>query len=265
MIAELRSGRLAGAPATDFVLLLQEAARRSADVPPTDSVPGQARWAGRAGGGRRENIVRVARSLGLHLVYVPSMRSGRVQRWPYAEDRGVAIVSTRPLLEPVAVELPAGIQRRVSLIARVDVGAAAPIRIASAHLDNGSFAHPLGSLGPVREREARGLAAALPRRGALLLGGDLNTWFRGPHEAAYRILHRALPRPTVPDDHWTAQRLGIGRKLDYLLFRPSDGWRLLSEPRTAASYGSDHRVVYAWLSPPPAQLPAGPRGAGIEP
>ena len=47
-----------------------------------------------------------------------------------AEDRGNAILSTLPLTEPVAVELPGERQRRVVIIAK-----AASISLAVVHLD----------------------------------------------------------------------------------------------------------------------------------
>ena len=71
------------------------------------------------------DIVAISRELGLSLIYVPSMRNGGSPDDP-AEDRGNAILSTLPLSEPVAVELPGERQRRVVIIAK-----AASISVAS--------------------------------------------------------------------------------------------------------------------------------------
>ena len=56
------------------------------------------------------DIVRISRDLGLSLIYVPSMRNGASVADP-AEDRGSAILSTLPLSEPIAIELPGERQR----------------------------------------------------------------------------------------------------------------------------------------------------------
>ena len=51
------------------------------------------------------------------MVYVPSMRNGPELQ----EDRGNAIVSTEPLIDPIALELPFERQRRVAIGASVQV------------------------------------------------------------------------------------------------------------------------------------------------
>ena len=51
-----------------------------------------------------------AAGLGLSIFYAPSMRNGPELR----EDRGNAIISTEPLLDPIALELPLARQRRVT-------------------------------------------------------------------------------------------------------------------------------------------------------
>ena len=56
-----------------------------------------------------------AATLGLSMLYVPSMRNGPELR----EDRGNAIISTEPLLDPFALELPLARQRRVALGAAI--------------------------------------------------------------------------------------------------------------------------------------------------
>jgi endonuclease/exonuclease/phosphatase family metal-dependent hydrolase len=107
LVGAARSGTLTGKPATSIVLLLQEAARRGGDVPV--AVPERSRIAHPIIPPRsaEHDITAVARVLGMHLVYVPSMRNGRE-----AEDRGNAILATEPLRDVEAIELPLGRQRR---------------------------------------------------------------------------------------------------------------------------------------------------------
>ena len=108
-----------------------------------------------------------------------------------AEDRGNAILSTVPLAELGAIELPFERQRRVAVAATVTgatrTGSPWRLRVVSAHLDNMVGARRLwiagGEFG--RTRQARGLVSALADEKTLVLGGDLNTWF-GFRDAAYR-------------------------------------------------------------------------------
>jgi endonuclease/exonuclease/phosphatase family metal-dependent hydrolase len=99
------------------------------------------------------------------------MRNGGSPDDP-AEDRGNAILSTLPLSEPVAVELPGERQRRVVIIAK-----AATISIAVVHLDALGGARRLRLFWTpwMRDWQVRYAAAVLPD-GPLVIGGDLNTW-----------------------------------------------------------------------------------------
>ena len=164
-----------------YVLLLQEAVR-------TEGVP---RFGGAAAGAGRIrasapaapiDIVQISRELGLSLVYVPSMRNGASADGP-AEDRGNAILSTLPLSEPIAVELPGERQRRVMVNAR-----AGPVSVAVIHLDaNGGLKRLRVFWTPwMRDRQVKSAAPLLPD-GPLVVGADLNTW-HGRDELAARFL-----------------------------------------------------------------------------
>ena len=58
----------------------------------------------------------IAERFGLSVAYVPSMRNGPATRLDEREDRGNAILSTEPLIDVKAIELPFGKQRRVAVI-----------------------------------------------------------------------------------------------------------------------------------------------------
>ena len=223
------------------VFLLQEAFRSGADVPSVFAAgaafPPMIRSLRRDG--QREHIAALATSLGLHAYYVPSMRNGGP---PVSdEDRGNAILSTMPLADLSAIELPFESQRRVAVSARISgttpAGAPWQMRVVSAHLDNMAGARRLwiagGEFG--RTRQARGLVSALAGGPPLVLGADLNSWF-GFQDAAYLETARAFPQTRVADRRATFHGL---LRLDHLFFRLEDGWTA-NFRRAAHDYGSDH-------------------------
>jgi endonuclease/exonuclease/phosphatase family metal-dependent hydrolase len=235
------------------VLLLQEVHRVGLGIPPDDELPANAPSGSRTPEPDRVPIIEWAQALGLHLVYVPSMRNG--MGFDTAEDRGNAILSTLPLHQPFALELPAGIQRRVTVVAAVEgrtsAGSAWSLNVASAHLDNASLSSPLASLGSVRARQASGLVRMLPAEGPLVVGGDFNTWLGQREERAYRIMRDDFPWPREHQLAPTAQRLGAGRVIDWIFFRGPSGWTF-DDARAARTYGSDHFPVYGWVKIPAA-------------
>lgn len=242
-VADLRLGRMTGgAPVSQFVLLLQEVYRAGRDVPAgnLDNV----RWAGAERpprkAGNREDVLTIALRLRLHMIYVPSMRNGA----PHAtdEDRGNAILSTVPLTDVAAIELPLERQRRVAIQAVVrarDV----PVTIVDTHFTNMVMHHLWVLSESGRMRQARALARALPREGPLIVGGDFNAWF-GSHDAAYREMAK-VARPAPKQD----RRASFGPlRLDHVLFRLPDGWRAALR-RADQRYGSDHYPLIAAIEP----------------
>jgi endonuclease/exonuclease/phosphatase family metal-dependent hydrolase len=224
LVTDLRHGRLGtGAPPDALVLLLQEA------------------W--RGDGREPRDIVRVARELGLGLYYVPSVPNAR-QRTAAPDDRGTAILSSLPLGDLQALELPFERQRRVAV--RATLGALGPagpwtLRVLSVHFENraGRRRAWLRSRA-ARVRQAEALAAALPASGATVLGGDLNTW--SGRERSVEILASHF-------DPWRDEdrRPTFGTtRLDYLFKRlPARAqmtYRTLDD-----RYGSDHAPLVGLL------------------
>src|SRR5262249_6947212 len=118
---------------THIIAIVQEALRTGPQVPATipENVHAPRRESSHRGA--VTDIVEVAERLGMWLAYVPSMRNGR----DAPEDRGCAILSTRPLVDPVAIELPWVAQRRVAVAVTTTPTPMRPaIRIVSVHLDN---------------------------------------------------------------------------------------------------------------------------------
>ena len=217
-----------------YVLLLQEAVRID-DVPAFTSASGAKRIAPRAPA-RPTDIVRMSAELGTSLIYVPSMRNGNSASDP-PEDRGSAILSTLPLSDPIALELPGERQRRVVIVAR-----AASVSVAVVHLD------ALGGLQRLRlfwtpwmrDVQVRSTASMLPD-GPLVVGGDLNTW-HGRDELAARFLGHLFRATPLSVDR---QGLGL-RVLDYMFFRAAPHQRARYR-QVEQRYGSDHRPLVGWV------------------
>jgi endonuclease/exonuclease/phosphatase family metal-dependent hydrolase len=242
-ITDLRSGGITGRPEPHFVLMVQEAYREGGTIPGV--VPRGARKARvlvkEPEDDRRRDIVSVAESHGLSLVYVPSMRNGRGP-----EDRGNAILSTLPLRDPLAVELPFELQRRVAVSARLEGtgsdGEPWSLRVVSTHLAHRSTLTRLGeSLGEGRLRQAMGLLEALPAEEPTLLGGDFNTWWGGPDEPAVQLIQREFAEPfRRPEQQTYRTEYPLGSAvLDYMFFRIPEPWQAAYR-RMDATFGSDH-------------------------
>ena len=132
------------------------------------------------------HVAAVAARLALHAAYVPAMRNGRLFAPDAQQDRGNAILSTHPLSSVRAIELPFFRQRRVVVAATVAVPPFAPLDVMAVHLDaKGNRADQAKALAPH--------LGALAARGALVVGGDFNTWFRGRRETAFKVLDAVLP------------------------------------------------------------------------
>ncbi len=243
LVEDLRAGALTGGGRVEnFVLLLQEGYRVAPDLPPSE--PG-ARSAGRIveapPSGERLDVVEAARRLGLYLFYAPSMRNGEGD-----EDRGNALLSSLPLDEPTAIELPLEVQRRVVVAGTVAGstrgGRPWSLRVASVHLAHRAPWSRIGDcFGAARARQARVVARELTGD-AVVVGADLNTWSAAALEEAPRVLRASFP-DTPGEDAPTFTMAGVlSRKLDYLMFRLPAGWA--STVRTIDDrYGSDHHPI----------------------
>ena len=243
LVDDLRAGALTGnRKVSHFVLMLQEALRAEGVPSYSPDAAGARRIATRDPS--HADILQVSRDLNLSLIYVPSMRNGNAS--DPASDRGSAILSTLPLSEPVAIELPGERQRRVVILARLHLlpgdagGTSASVGVI--HLDALGASRRLWVFWTpwMRERQVKSLEPMLPE-GALVLGADLNTW-HGTDEAAVRLLGRHFRRTPV-----SRERVGLGlRVLDYLFMRAGDV-RGAHYRQLQNTYGSDHRPIVGWF------------------
>lgn len=258
VVSRIRNGDyLAQGADPDFpmVVLLQEAYRSDATVPPVPS--GQAGRILLAQTGPQEDVIETARMLGMSVRYAPSMRNGGLP-----SDRGNAILSTLPLDHAHAFELPLVLQRRVAVTARLTQGGHA-LRLVSAHLDprGPPGAQWFGATG--RELQARYLVASVPDD-TVILGADLNLG-RGRYEPAWRLLADSgftfeVP-PSIPS--WRHTFHALPRLvLDYILVKNRNrvirqaGVRRLDEhplDRGARVFGSDHHPLLARLDLQPTK------------
>lgn len=250
VVSRIRNGDLAGQgadPDVPLVVLVQEAYRSDGSIP---AIPEGA--AGRIAVSKlrpHEDVVESAHELGLNLRYAPSMRNGR-----WRSDRGNAVLSTLPLDDAHAIELPLVLQRRVAVTCAVRLGDAR-LRLISAHLDpRGPPGHKwLGASG--RALQAQHLIASV-RDDTAVLGADLNLG-RGRSEPAWRLLGEAGFTFGVPpaSPSWRHTFHAWPRlTLDYLLVRDRAGQvkaagvrRLDEHPRDRGVrvFGSDHHPLLA--------------------
>ena len=250
IVNALRSGELTdGEPVRNFVVLLQETFRTGDTVPRTPagvSIP--RRIEAFPPDGRRQDIVQTARALGLGVFYVPSMRNG-AHEGVTAEDRGNAILSTLPLVNFAAIELPFERQRRIAAAATVTgidtAGNPWHLRLVSAHLNATASIKRLWVFSSgVRGRQARRLATVLAGEDVpTVIGSDLNSWAGGPSEPAFTELLPHFPQTSIPIGQSTFRG---GRMLDYMFLRVPPVWA--SEVRTIDRFfGSDHRPLISWI------------------
>ena len=243
-VSDLRSGRVVpGQRINHFVLLVQEAYRAGETVPEQVTGNGCTRRMGGVG----PDIEDVADSLRLALFYVPSMRNG-CGSTP-RQDRGNAILSTLPLANLRAIELPLVRQRRVVAMAEVSgkttAGQDWNLVVASVHLEN------RGSGGPrawaqARARQARTIAEHLPDSVLLAVGGDLNT-LTGPDEPAVAIINNKFAHsPEHQKENTFTSYFVMRSHLDYLFFRCYGNHRS-TYWRANQRYGSDHFPIMGFV------------------
>jgi endonuclease/exonuclease/phosphatase family metal-dependent hydrolase len=262
---ELDCSTDAPSPPFHFVVLSQEVFRRSSEIPvsaPSSAIPPRMKEPERPGD--RPDIVNVARRCGLAFIYVPATRNGIEDYDGMREDKGNAILSTLPLSDFIAIEVPMVAQRRVSVAATLRGSEGDSLRVVSVHLNN--FPSPwrfAKTGGMTRVQQALSVVDALDRaerkRGgspdssgyhiATIAAGDFNTW--SAHETALQRLGDHFPNS--PPFHGEATRTGFAT--DHLLFRRNTlpGGRpgeIIegSYRRIDDTYYSDHSPLIAWFS-----------------
>ncbi len=251
LIEKLKSGALTnGRPVAHFVLLVQELYRRGDDVPAFDARDRSA-FAIRPRDPEAFDVGDHASALGLSMLYVPSMRNGPALR----EDRGNAIISTEPLLDPFALELPLARQRRVALGAAVLVQTSdgpKRLELIDAHLEPLSSPKTLWVFQNPRAGQVRAILDVLesPRYAddavaGVVLGGDFNTVRSGAREDAYRLA-RAWSNSLASEDTRDTHMMG---RLDYLFFKLGSRWTA-STQRLDERFGSDHYPVLGTFRKP---------------
>jgi endonuclease/exonuclease/phosphatase family metal-dependent hydrolase len=250
LIAALRSGELTGGrPVEHFVLLVQELYRRG-DAVPEFNLADRSAHAIRPRDPDVADINDHAAALGLSIFYAPSMRNGPELR----EDRGNAIISTEPLIDPVALELPLARQRRVTLGAAVHIRTASGVQrleLVDAHLEPLSSPKTLWFFNNPREAQVRAILALLdqPRysdrshTAGVIVGGDFNTVRSGADEPAIQLL-RDWSTGLASEDLRNTHLMG---RLDYLFVNLPKEWRASTE-RLDDRFGSDHHPVLGTFS-----------------
>jgi endonuclease/exonuclease/phosphatase family metal-dependent hydrolase len=225
------------------VLLLEETYRAGTDVPesyPTDlDVPKSIRPRRPA-----PDVAALAERFDLFTAYVPSMRNGAATNASQREDRGNAVLSTEPLTDVTAIELPFGRQRRVAVEATVTPrgSRAKPVRVIVFHVDRGDRG--------VRQAEAlaaRVKAVSATRTMPLVVAGDSNSR-KGLRDPAVASLSAQIHRE---DECGTGRTFRRAMRADVLftarldfMFSTLDDFGLTRTCQTLEdAMGSDHVPV----------------------
>jgi endonuclease/exonuclease/phosphatase family metal-dependent hydrolase len=245
LVADLRAGRIdrktSDAP---LVLLLQETFRAGETVPPSLAGAPIPRRLAPHGTSPRRSALELAAALGLNVYYLPTMRNGHGAAPDEREDRGLAILSTLPLSDLQAIELPLERQRRPAAAATIRLDTPSDevlnLRLVNVHLESRTGARRLWVASPqARNRQAEALTAILSGDVPTLLEGDLNTWaYREPllEHLARELTPCTDRRPTY----------GGGLRLDWFFARLPDEWTMTCR-RLDRRYGSDHYPLVAIL------------------
>jgi endonuclease/exonuclease/phosphatase family metal-dependent hydrolase len=252
-LRQLNSGVLTkGKPVHHFVVLLQETYRAGPEVPrepPAGAMYAEGIFPSRDLG-ERKDVRTIAKDHELYLYYVPSMRNGIETEPP--EDRGNAILSTLPLADLTAWELPYRAQRRVAIGAAVEGkttrGERWSFAITNVHLDHRTGIRTIvKSFGEVRERQTEFILEHLDVDGAAVIGGDFNTWLGEREEPAIRLVRKQFTEPQEMPSHGTLEfGAFLERQTDYLFFRLPQKWSGRYR-RIDNTYGSDHYPLLGWV------------------
>ena len=251
LIAQLKAGAFTnGRPVRHFALLVQELYRRGDDVPAFNDTDRSA-FAIVPRDPDAADVEDHAKALGLSFIYVPSMRNGAELR----EDRGNAIISTEPLLDLLALELPLARQRRVAIVAAVNVRTPNGIQrleLVNAHLEPLSSPRTLWVFKNPRGRQVKAILDLLEtprftdeRLAGIVLGGDFNMVRGGSREEAYQHA-RAWSTSLRHEDSRRTHMMG---RLDYLFFRSPSDWTV-STRRIDDRFGSDHHPILGTFAKP---------------
>jgi endonuclease/exonuclease/phosphatase family metal-dependent hydrolase len=206
LLDDLVAGDLTGTPVRDYVVLLQEAIEL---------------------GDRDVTTIASARTLSFYF--------SAVRRGP-RRTSGNAILSTVPLTNARAIDLPRERQPRAAVAATIQIGGET-LFVISTHLEN-RLGWLRGLFGDrARGRQAEALLREIPPQQRGILGGDMNTML-GPEEPAWRaFLDRFPDTPPRPEPTFRDRLV-----LDHLFFDLRDGWTATRKV-IADRYGSDHHPV----------------------
>ena len=157
------TGSTPSARLPNFVVLVQEAFREVADLPPANDphlTPRKRRHDPRPGGD--PDIAAVADSCGLAFLYGPSGRNGVDEPGEKLFHKGNAILSSLPLSDFLAVVHPFETERKVAVGATVSLPRSGSLRLMNVHLEvTSSFYRTLLTGNQTRLRKVDGLIEAL--------------------------------------------------------------------------------------------------------
>ena len=152
---------------------------------------------------------------------------------------GVGILSAYPFIKTRSYALPSQHDRepRTALEAQIILNTIDTIRFVSSHLDNTRDEAD-------KVRQAKKLNELFADDNILsILAGDLNA---RPESETIKILFNEW-KPSFADFTPTAPSINPRAKIDYILFRPANRWRVLETRVIDEEVASDHRPVLSVL------------------
>lgn len=154
---------------------------------------------------------------------------------------GVAVLSRYPIRSSSTLALPSedGHEPRAALVVTVMLPGGQPLHFASTHLDHARRAG-------LRTSQAQAITDNYGRGASppMILAGDLNAT---PKSATMRVLTRDWLPASLKDLAPTSPADEPKRKIDYVLLRKEDGWRVVDSEVLAAPKVSDHAPILVTL------------------
>ncbi|MCA9322183.1 MAG: endonuclease/exonuclease/phosphatase family protein [Planctomycetes bacterium] len=153
---------------------------------------------------------------------------------------GDAVLSRHPQIASGALPLAASLDHepRIATWVTIEVGGR-PVTFVSTHLDHTKDPQD-------RVSQARALVAHWPREamGDVILVGDLNA---KPGSEPMRILLEHFDDASAGSPAHTYPSEGPVRRIDWVLFRPERGWRVVESGVLDETVASDHRALFVVL------------------
>ncbi len=186
----------------------------------------------------------LAELTGMHASFAPAMD------YDGGKYGGAILTKTEPMSASTH-PLPAaqGSEPRVMAEARVAVeGVAAPVTVLGTHLDHRNAGQRMA-----QAREIERVLAGRREEGLMILAGDLN---EEPDAPTIQMLLKGWKDATAGRNLKTFPAKAPRKQIDYVLYRPAAGWRVVESRVIDEKVASDHAPVLTVFEYRPGSAPA---------